>query len=429
MSAHDSVIDALSKALESQPDDIDIRLHLASVLLDADSASAALEHFSTVLANDPTNVTALAGAETAATAAGEEKRAAGYATLRQSLGHVGTPKVTQEPAEQSNEKGEQEGAEEPYKIKVGGPPELRVVGGASNSADIDFDSSDEERRITLADVAGLNDVKKRIDLAFLGPLRNPAMAKAYGKKMRGGLMLYGPPGCGKTYIARALAGELRAGFMTIGLSDVLNMYIGESEQRLHALFETARKNAPTVIFMDELDALGRKRSDLRGSGVREVVNQLLQELDGMHTGDEAVFVLGATNLPWDIDVALKRPGRLDRAIFVEPPDLAAREHILKLNLADRPVEKVDLAALAKKTRGYSGADLAFICELATEKTLERAMNSGAVEPITNRELKAASKDVRPSTAGWFETARNYATFANTSGEYNDLAEYIRENKI
>jgi len=421
MSAHSSVIDALSAALESQPDDVGIRLHLASVLLEADNAIAALEHFSTVLASDPTNEAALAGAEEAAIATGEEKRAAGYATLRRSLGHDGASKNANDVEEESDV--------EPTKIKVGGPPAPRIVGGAGNSEDIDYEAVDEERRITLADVAGLENVKKRIDLAFLGPLKNPAMAKAYGKKMRGGLMLYGPPGCGKTYIARALAGELRAGFMTIGLSDVLNMYIGESEQRLHSLFETARTNAPTVIFMDELDALGRKRSDLRGSGVREVVNQLLQELDGMHTGDKAVFVLGATNLPWDIDVALKRPGRLDRAIFVEPPDVVAREHILKLNLAERPVEKIDLGSLAKKTRGFSGADLAFICELATEKTLERAMKSGDVEPITNRELKAAFKEVRPTIAGWFETARNYAMFANTSGEYNDLAEYIQAHKI
>lgn len=295
--------------------------------------------------------------------------------------------------------------------------------------DLDIERSPEDSQITLDDVAGLEAVKRRIDLAFLGPLRNPAMAKAYGKKMRGGLLLYGPPGCGKTYIARALAGELRAGFMSIGLSDVLNMWLGESEQRLHALFETARQNAPTVIFMDELDALGRKRSDLRGSGVREVVNQLLQELDGIGTEDDAVFVLGATNLPWDIDVALKRPGRFDRAIFVEPPDVDARERILELNLADRPVETIDLKGFAKKTRGFSGADIAFLCETATEKTLERAMKTGQMEPITTSELKSALKEIRPSIASWFETARNYAMFANASGEFNDLAEYIQANKI
>ena len=348
----------------------------------------------------------------------------GYATLLKALGGDKAPNA---PAAAQAVDDAPDNNEPPEKVRIGGPPDLRVVGGVDADQDIERDT--DERRITLADVGGLEAVKRRIDLAFLGPLRNPAMAKAYGKKMRGGLLLYGPPGCGKTYIARALAGELRAGFMSIGLSDVMNMYYGESEQRLHALFETARQNAPTVLFMDELDALGRKRSDLKLSAGREVVNQLLQELDGMQTGDESLFVLGATNLPWDIDGALKRPGRFDRAIFVEPPDQVAREHILSMNLADRPVEKVDTGALAKKTRGYSGADLAFVCEMATEKTLERAMSSGEMQPITDKDLKLALKEVRPSIASWFETARNYAMFANASGEFNDLAEYIQENRI
>lgn len=424
MSANDSVINALTEALKSAPDDLAVRLHLASVLLEGGRAAEALEHYSQVLANDPVNVGALAGARDAAIESGNSTRAEGYATLLKALGGDDEPvaQIAPEPDDKPDDDNEP-----PEKVRIGGPPDLRVVGGADADRDILRDV--EDRRITLADVGGLEAVKRRIDLAFLGPLRNPAMAKAYGKKMRGGLLLYGPPGCGKTYIARALAGELRAGFLTIGLSDVMNMYYGESEQRLHALFETARQNAPTVVFMDELDALGRKRSDLKLSAGREVVNQLLQELDGMQTGDESVFVLGATNLPWDIDGALKRPGRFDRAIFVEPPDQVAREHILSMNLADRPVEKVDTGSLAKKTRGYSGADLAFVCEMATEKTLERAMSSGEMQPITDKDLKLALKEVRPSIASWFETARNYAMFANASGEFNDLAEYIQENRI
>lgn len=424
MSANESVINALSQALDAAPNDVSIRLHLASVLLQDDRAQDALEHYSIVLANDPVNVAAIEGARDAAFQTGNTQRAEAYQTLLRGLGREAG---ADEPGPDNEPDSGELDDDEPVRLRVGGPPDLRVVGSAASNVAAESDLTDD--RITLADVGGLESVKKRIDLAFLGPLRNPAMAKAYGKKMRGGLLLYGPPGCGKTYIARALAGELRAGFMSIGLSDVLNMYIGESEQRLHALFETARANAPTVIFMDELDALGRKRSELRHSGVREVVNQLLQELDGMHTGDESVFVLGATNLPWDIDGALKRPGRFDRAIFVEPPDLAAREHILELNLTDRPVKGVDIKAMAKKTRGYSGADLAFICEMATEKTLERAMSSGEMVPITDKELKAALKDARPSIANWFETARNYAMFANASGEFNDLSEYIRDNKI
>lgn len=422
MTTQSSVIDALSQALASAPEDVALRLHLAKVLLDSNRAAEAHEHFSYALKRDPVNIEALEGARASAEAIGESNRANGYATLLRSLGrHVEAKQA--EPEEPTDA----EAAAPP--VSVRGKPELRVVGGSDIGNGTDLADEPDRVDVTLADVAGLGAVKRRIEVAFLGPLRNPAMAKAYGKRMRGGLLLYGPPGCGKTYIARALAGELKAGFMSIGLSDVLNMWLGESEQRLHALFERARQNAPTVIFMDELDALGRKRSDLRHSGVREVVNQLLQELDGVSTQDSAVFVLGATNLPWDIDGALKRPGRFDRAIFVEPPDSEARERILELNLAGRPTDGVDLGRIAKRTRGFSGADLAFLCEMATESTLERAMKTGRVEPITSKELERALKEIRPSIASWFETARNYAMFANASGEFNDLAEYIEQNRI
>ncbi len=426
MPESNSVIEAMRQAMSAAPNDPELRLHLASLLLGNDDAEEALEHFSHVLATDPVNIRALEGARDAAERCGLEERSQAYATLLNSLGASGK-KSQPVPDDVPNQKPAPANNDLEPKLRAGGAPSLRVVGGRGEDLDIERDSDDD--RITLADVAGLENVKRRIDLAFLGPLKNPAMARAYGKRMRGGLLLYGPPGCGKTYIARALAGELEAGFMSIGLSDVLNMYVGESEQRLHALFETARTNAPTVMFIDELDALGRKRSDLGSSANRQVVNQLLQEMDGVNTGDEPVFVLGATNLPWDIDAALKRPGRFDRAIFVEPPDVVARQGILSLNLDERPTDGVDLSWLAKKTKGFSGADLAFICELATESTLERAMKTGNVEPITNRELKSALREVRPSIASWFETARNYVMFANAGGEFNDLSEYMQQNKI
>src|SRR5205085_5447940 len=129
--------------------------------------------------------------------------------------------------------------------------------------------------MTLADVGGMAEVKRRLNMAFLAPLRNPQIMRTYGKSLRGGLMLYGPPGCGKTFIARALAGELGAKFLSVGLSDVLDMWLGESERKLREIFDTARRNAPAVLFFDEIDALGQKRSHLRGGAGRNIVNQLL----------------------------------------------------------------------------------------------------------------------------------------------------------
>jgi SpoVK/Ycf46/Vps4 family AAA+-type ATPase len=274
----------------------------------------------------------------------------------------------------------------------------------------------------------MEEVKRKINLAFLAPLRSPALREAYGKSLRGGLLLYGPPGCGKTFLARAVAGELGARFLVIGLQDVLDLWLGESERRLHDIFEAARRHAPCVLFFDELDAMGQKRSQLRGSAGRNVINQLLSELDGF-SPNQGVFVMGATNHPWDVDVALLRPGRFDRLALVLPPDGAAREAILAYHLRDRPLAQIDLGALARATEGLSGADLARLCEAAAELAIEGAMATDRVGPIGFDDLERARLQTRPSARGWFETARNFVLFANQGGLYDDLLTYMREHRL
>jgi cell division protease FtsH len=210
----------------------------------------------------------------------------------------------------------------------------------------------------------MEEVKRKINLAFLAPLRSPALREAYGKSLRGGLLLYGPPGCGKTFLARAVAGELGARFLVIGLQDVLDLWLGESERRLHDIFESARRHAPCVLFFDELDAMGQKRSQLRGSAGRNVINQLLAELDGF-SPNQGVFVMGATNHPWDVDVALLRPGRFDRQLLVAPPDRKGREAILHVHTRRKPLSSdVQLELIARQTSGLTGADLANIANEA-----------------------------------------------------------------
>ena len=261
-------------------------------------------------------------------------------------------------------------------------------------------------------------------------MRNPDLRKAYGKSLRGGLLLYGPPGCGKTFIARATAGELGARFLGIGLSDVLDMWFGNSERRLHEIFQHARRSAPCVVFFDELDAIGQKRANLQGAGaMRNVVNQLLAEMDGIGPDNEGVFLLGATNHPWDVDSALVRPGRFDRMTLVLPPDEPARAAILKHHLKEKPATMVDIRAVASKTENFSGADLAHLCESATELAMEDSVTSGTVRSITTADFMQAVRHVKPSTRGWFETARNFVLFANQSGSYDDLQEYMRRNKL
>ncbi|HET9751548.1 MAG TPA: ATP-binding protein [Myxococcales bacterium] len=297
-------------------------------------------------------------------------------------------------------------------------PRLRVVS--------DETEEPQQRAITFADVAGMEDARQRLTRSFLLPLRNPELVKQFGKSASGGLLLYGPPGCGKTFLARALAGEIGARFVNVGLQDVLDLWFGESERKLHELFENARRRAPTVLFFDEVDALGQRRTQLKGSAGRNLVNQLLSEMDGFDRRNEGVFFFAATNHPWDVDPALRRPGRFDRLVFVPPPDAEARKAIFKLKLEGRPVARtVDGAQLSKATDGFSGADIEGVCKAAAELALEASVEAGRVVPIDGGLLAKALRDAKASTRPWFEVARNHAVYANEGGVYDELLAHLR----
>ena len=304
------------------------------------------------------------------------------------------------------------------------------AGGTDGSRNQEARADGGERPgLRLADVAGMTEVKARLEAAFLAPLRNPELRRLYGKSLRGGLLLYGPPGCGKTFIARAVAGELGARFMTISFADVVDMYIGSSERNIHEIFAAARGSAPCVLFLDEVDAIGQKRSQLRSTPMRSAVNQLLLELDDVADGNEGIFVLAATNHPWDVDSALRRPGRLDRTLLVLPPDEQAREAVFRYHLRERPVAGIQLAALAARTDGYSAADIAHVCESAAELALLDSAKTGQARMIGQDDLLAAAGQVRPSLGPWFDSARNVALFANEGGSYDDLAAYLKKRKM
>ena len=278
--------------------------------------------------------------------------------------------------------------------------------------------------ITFADVGGMEDVKEQIRLKIIHPFQHPELYAAYGKRAGGGVLLYGAPGCGKTHIARATAGELGSSFLWVGLEDVLSMVFAESEQNLHELFEQARRSAPCVVFFDEVDALGARRSDLRTSPGRQLINQFLAELDGVATENEGILFLAATNAPWHVDDAFRRPGRFDRVVFVPPPDRDARREILRIHLEGRLQEEIDLTRLADRTKEYSGADLQSIVDVAVEAKLASAMRDGVPRPLTTDDLLAAARKRKPTTAEWFQTARNYALHANQAGSYDAVLEYL-----
>jgi transitional endoplasmic reticulum ATPase len=279
--------------------------------------------------------------------------------------------------------------------------------------------------LTFIDVGGMESVKEEIRIKIIHPINHPEIYRAYGKSIGGGILLYGPPGCGKTYLARATAGEIHAGFLAVGINDVLEMWIGNSERNLHALFDQARQNTPCVLFFDEVDALAASRADLRASGGRQLINQFLAELDGVESRNEGVLILAATNAPWHLDPAFRRPGRFDRILFVPPPDLPARASILRLLCRGKPVQNVDYDHLAKKTDHFSGADLKAVVDLAIEAKLREAMKAGVPRPLTTKDLLTAAAGLKPSTREWFATARNYALYSNQGGIYDDILKHLK----
>jgi SpoVK/Ycf46/Vps4 family AAA+-type ATPase len=406
----DATLDALRKAIAASPDDIHLRLHLGRLLVQSGQPDEAISLAAAVLQLSPGDAEArslmtdaMAPPAADATPGAASKQTAG-------------DRAENPPINEFDWK-----AAESQVDDLADP--MFVDDGQSAGAAFDVERS----TITLEDVGGMKSVKDRLTSAFLAPLRNPELRTLYGKSLRGGLLIYGPPGCGKTFIARALAGELGAKFLSVGIADILDPFIGVSERNVHELFSLARRETPVVVFLDEIDALGQRRSMTRSSG-RNVVNQLLTELDGVDAINEGVFVLAATNQPWDVDPALRRPGRFDRTVLVLPPDLGAREAIFRYHLASRPVEGIDLAVLARASEGLSGADIAYVCEVAAERALTDSALSGVTRLINMSDVTVALKEVTPSISSWLDSARNVVLFGDGDGTYAELKAYLKKVK-
>ena len=283
----------------------------------------------------------------------------------------------------------------------------------------------EKPKINFADVGGMEKLKEEIRLKIIHPLTHADLYQAYGKPIGGGILLYGPPGCGKTYLARATAGEIKAAFISVGINDVLDMWIGRSERNLHALFEQARRNKPCVLFFDEVDAMGASRSDMRNHAGRQLINQFLSEMDGVKSSNDGVLILAATNAPWHLDSAFRRPGRFDRVLFVPPPDASARASVLRLQCKGKPIDDVDFDHVGKKTENFSGADLKAVVDVAVERKLQEALKTGIPKPLVTKDLVAAAGTLKPTTREWFATARNYALYSNQGGIYDDILQYLK----
>jgi SpoVK/Ycf46/Vps4 family AAA+-type ATPase len=399
------------KGLAKAPDDVDMKTGLAETFYAQGKISAALVICEELTAKEQGSAhTYLLHARTLQQREEYAKAAEMYKKARELDGNIRDDCLESLPARRSEKPFEEP---EPSFEYTDGDPDGRFV------------PYRERPGLSFADVGGMDDLKEEIRLKIIHPMTNPEIYAAYGKKIGGGILMYGPPGCGKTHLARATAGEVNAAFISVSISDVLDVYTGQSERNLRDLFESARSSRPSVLFFDEVDALGASRRDMRQSASRQVINQFLAELDGMDGDNDGVLILAATNAPWHLDGAFRRPGRFDRIIFVPPPDEPARDAILSVLLKGKPAGDVDIPALAKRTGDFSGADIKALIDLAIEDKLRDALKTGKPEPLTTKGLAKTVRKIKPSTRGWFVTAKNHALYANENGLYDDILSYLR----
>lgn len=287
-----------------------------------------------------------------------------------------------------------------------------------------FEPMSQKYKLSFGDIGGLDELKKQANMKIIQPFKNPELFKKFKKSAGGGILLYGAPGCGKSYFARAIAGECGADFYNIGIEEILDMYVGESEKNIKALFDTLRANRPAVLFIDEIDALGRKRELLRNTSLTTTINAFLAQMDGVESDNENILIIGATNAPWDVDSAFRRTGRFDRTFFVPPPDADARLEIFKIYLKDIPSEDIDYKELSSMTHNFSGADIKGVVDRVGEKVIEEILTSSSERNITQEDLEIEIDKSTATTLEWFSMAKNVVEYANQSGTYNELQEYL-----
>ena len=309
-------------------------------------------------------------------------------------------------SKKTNKKEEQEENQDSGKIAISDKTTLDEDGAIKSIA---FFKSDT----TFKDVVGSEDIKKYMDRHVIQALKNPALYKEYGKKLGDGVVLYGASGVGKTYITKAVAGEAGANVIIVRINEILSQFVGLSEKNLNIIFTFARQNAPCIIFFDEIDALGGRRhssSDVKGEGsvMRNIINSLLVEMSGIESNPEGIFVIGATNKPWDLDPALKRSGRFNDCVYLKPPNFKERKALIEYYLKGKLAKNINSTKLSLALAGYAQADICRVMDISLLAPLSHAIKTGIKRPLSTEDVLNTIKTELPESplTTWFFDARS-----------------------
>jgi transitional endoplasmic reticulum ATPase len=434
--------ESFSRAIDLQPDMPEAHLGLARILMLEGDLSAAAVRVEAVVQSEPQHTGAHLLHSRILLAEGNRAKAlesfqravridpsAGDSALEQSLGQSALEarrSATSHGALASE--GTFQDSYASGSDSLGDPSALDIPfddSGSDWQPEIHFAPGDPERgRVNFASVGGMEELKEEIRLKIVYPLLYPDLFKAYGRKAGGGILIVGPPGCGKSLMLRAVAGEVGCSYFAVGLHEIFDPYFGSSERNLHQVFETARAHGPCVLVFDEIDALAVDRRSVRETQMRNLVNQFLFEMDGLRSDTSRVLVIGATNAPWQIDPAFRRPGRFDQTIFVPPPDKAGRAHICELLARDKPMVNLDSDTLARRTKGFTGADLRWVFERAADIAISEAVHTGSPVPITMSMLLEVAHQHSPSTQEWLEGARSHVQQQPQDSLYIEMKKHL-----
>jgi transitional endoplasmic reticulum ATPase len=288
----------------------------------------------------------------------------------------------------------------------------------------------EKPDVTFDQIGGLNDVKETLKMEVIYPFQKHGseLYGMFGREPGAGVLLYGPPGCGKTLLAKAVARESDATFIAPKISDIMNMYVGESEKRINEIFEYARTCERSVIFLDEMDSIFPRQGP---SYAQRIKNELLQQMDGMYSKKKNLLLLGGTNKSWRLDTALIRPGRLGKMIFIPPPDLEARKTIFKIHLKNVSskgmlAEDIDFEQLSLKTNGFSGADIEQVCKEAVDVPLYEALKGANPRKVTMNDFIMILEKKQPSIITWFKEAIESTIMSGDQEIFADLIKYSQD---